>query len=453
MSEITYYPLNQSQKLMFFQMTKCPCKQIVNICTEVEFQEDIDQKVLMQALYLGIMRVPSASTRLHMTDKTTTMQYFSDAAPEKIEYLDYTGKTTEQLENDYKVWNGTPFPNKQMDTQLYVLKLIKKPNGKYAVYGCYSHTIFDAYSIMTTMKEILGVYKALINHTAMPADLPSPLPAYEVDYKYQNSEKHEEDRKFFDEYIYDTEPQYTHINGKDSKEFPQKTKYGKYYFTLKMPGDSIDLPIPRELNARITEYALANKISPQSVYLLAVRTFLSGVCDVEDVYMMNTVARRATIAQKRAGGTMINSVPLRFRFPNSITFADACKQVYETQCTVYRHANFDTNEALDFSNKKFNVPTLKTYHFMALTYQPFFVLDDSVPVVFRRMPNGCETQGLYMSIMPNSADGDMICNYAYQVGFTKPESIRKLHEFLLKFTDAAIKNPDKTLSEFISELL
>ncbi len=453
MEEIKYYPLTQSQLMMFYQMKYCIRKNCVNICTEIEFQDEIDTNLMLQSLYVGMLRATAACVRLHTNPDKTVVQYFSDAAPEKIEYIDYSGITEEEYEKILRKWNSTPFPNKLMDTQLYIVKLLKKPNGKHAIYGNYCHVIYDAYSIMATFKDITSVYQALRDGAPMPAPLPSPLPAYEADYKYRESEKAEIDRKYFDEVYGDTEPQFSTINGRNSKEFIEGKKYGKYHYTPFMKGAGMALTVPDEVNNAATEYALANKVSPQSVYLLAVRSYLAGMCDLTDIAVMNSVARRATLAQKRAGGTMVNSVPLRFRFGNELSFAQGAKEIYNVQCDSYRHANYCCGDILDMINAKYKAPQSTLYAHIGTTYQPYFMIDESINVKFRSMNNGTETQALYMSIMPCDSKGTMSINYSYQVAVVTPEKIRTFHQFIIDFIDAGTKNPEKPLSELMSEFI
>ena len=453
MKEVKYYPLTQAQLMLFFQMKYCIKKQCVNLCTEIEFQEDIDTNLMLQALYTGVLRSPALHIRLHKNPDKTIVQYFSDAAPEKLEIVDFSDKSEEEFNKTIAKWNGTPFPNKLMETQLYNLKLILKPNGKYAIYGNYCHIIADAYSIMATFKDIMGVYDAIKNQKPMPAPLPSPLPAYEADFKYQGSDKEKEDLKFFDEEIFDTEPQYTNLNGRSDKAFLKDKKYGKYHYSPAMKGDAVVYTIPAEVDKAATEFALANKVSPQAMYLLAIRTYLSGMCKVDDVTFTNTVARRATLAQKRAGGTMVNAIPLRFRFNNETTVAEACRLVYANQCESYRHANCSCGGILSMVDKKYNKPQGMSYFDFGTTYQPYFLIDDSVQVKFKRMPNGCETQSVYMSIMPCDNKGTISIDYSYQVAAYTPESLKKFHDFIVDFLREAVKEPEKTLSYFIEKYI
>ncbi len=457
MSEPTYYPLTQSQLMMFFQMKFCLKKNCTNICTEIVIQDDeIDQHLLMQALYLALMRAPASSVRLHTQPDKTVVQYFSDAAPEKIEYLDFTGKSKEQYDKALTTWNQTPFPNKLMDTQLYNVKLLRNPEGKLVVYGCYNHTIYDAYSVMMTFRDVSEIYYALRDHTALPAELPSPVPAYEVDYKYRESDKCKEDYQYFDEVVCATEPQFTTTNGRNSKEFKQKdpkARYGTYAYNPFFPGDGITLDVPTELNNAITAYALAAKMSPQSAYLLALRSYLAKVCEVDDVLLMNSVARRATLAQKRAGGTMVNSVPIRTVFGADKTFEEGCRILYTTQCDVYRHANHGCGDTLNLIDKKFNCPKGKTYQSIGTSYQPYFSGSGTIPATFRRMPNGCETQLIYMTISPRDTFGNMGIDYSYMKNVVSESNIRTVHAFMMRFLEIGIANPQKPIAEIVEEAL
>lgn len=448
MSERTYYPLNISQKILAFSLKFVPKKELMNICSEIEFTRELDAKLMLQALTLGLMRSPSASMRMHLNENKEIVQYFSDAAPEKIDYLDYTGKTEAELNNDYAKWSRTAFPNKHMDTQLYMSKLIKKPNGNLAIYSSFSHLIADSYAIMQIHKEIVDIYVSLEKGEALPPVSQGPIAAYEADYKYLASDKSKDDVAYFDKCVFDNAPQFTTIMGKDSKAFNKNKRYGNMNKSLLMKGAVLALPFEKGLDDKVMKYATEHKVSPQSLYVLAIRTFLSKVCEVEDVTLNNSIARRATIAQKKGGGTMVNGVVVRFRFGNNVSFSDGCAQTYEGLCTNYRHANATYEDASSFE-MKFKPNSLKAFTSLGISYQPYLFLNENFPFKYRHISNGRQAQSLYITILPFDSEGTLGIDYDYQVGWTSEEAIRSLHKFIQDFLNAGLAAPDKTLAELM----
>ncbi len=448
---LTLYPTTSSQNMMFLNLKYSYIKSVVNICSMVHFDCEMDSSLLLQACYVGALRNKATSIRLSMENKELK-QYFSEKAPEQIEVLDYSDKSEEELNQAIDQWSKMKFPNKSLDTQLYKVKLILKPNGFYSLYFCVSHVIFDAYSIMATVKDILEIYVALRDGTAIPKPIPSPIAAYEADFAYGESAQHKKDYDFWYNEVFDTEPTYTTINGKESKEAPKKEK--KYGTTLRLwqvKADFVDLVIKKELNDRVQSFAVEKRISPQCLYLLAARTFLSKVNDTEDVVFYNTVARRATKLQKRAGGTFVHAIPFRSRFSNEISFMEGCERMSDYQYKYYRHANIPSTEVISMAREKFKAPACKGYHSLSITYQPYFSIgNDDIPVHFSRHSNGAATMPLYLSIMPYDQSGDLVCNYEYIKGFMNPKRIAVFHNFMVAFLDKGLDNPEITLAELMA---
>lgn len=453
MKETKRYPLTMPQYLIHYQSKFVP--KATYIGSVIDLLDEVDEKKLLQAMYLAIVRTPSASVRICMVDKKP-MQYFSDASPEGVEIIDMTDKTDDECSALFEKWSRTPFPNKGFDTQLYNLKLIRRSNGRHSIFLRVSHYIFDAYSLMALIKYISDVYGAINAEKPLPKEPYSPLAAYEADFKYMQSERRENDRKWWLEKQFATEPQFTTMRGLGAPEFKQggprmgmNTPKPFFFKTLHE-----NLRIPAEKVEKFQNAALEWKVSPQSLYLLAIRTYLGAVCDTEDVTVLNTVARRATLTQKRAGGTMVNGVPFRTIISNDSSFREACDELYRAQLELYRYANISTGELLGIMRNRFNVPSGAGYHTISFTFQPYFNAgDDGFRYRFTRINNGVSAMPLYLSIMPFDGSGDLWANYEYQTHYNSPELIGKFHKFMLEFLDRGIDEPEMTIKSLTDMLI
>lgn len=453
MKEIKRYPLTMPQILIHYQAKFVPKATFIG--SVIDIIDEVDEKKLLQAMYLAIVRTPSASVRICLVDKKP-MQYFSDASPEGIEIVDFSDKTDAECNEIFHKWSRKSFPNKGYDTQLYNLKLVRRANGKLSIFLRVSHYIFDAYSLMALTRYISDVYTAIVNETPLPKEPYSPLAAYEADYKYMQSEKRENDRKWWLEKQFATEPQFTTLRGIGAPEFKKggprmglNTPNPMHFKTLHE-----NLRIPAEKVEKFQNAALEWKISPQSLYLLAIRTYLSTVCKTDDVTVLNTVARRATLTQKRAGGTMVNGVPFRTVLGNEVSFREACDAMYRAQLDLYRYANISTGELLGVMRKRFNVPSGAGYHSVSFTFQPYFSADtEGFRYNFTRLNNGVSAMPLYLTIMPFDGTGDLWANYEYLVHYLSPEIIGKFHKFMLEFLDRGINEPETTIKTLTDELI
>ena len=445
--DVKLYPLTISQQMMFLNLRFCYKKQVVNICSVVNLLDPVDENRLMQAVYLTMMRMPACSARLHKDGKEIK-QYFVNRPPENIELVDLSHLDENGRETVYDEWGAEPFPNHHMDTQLYRVKIVRRENGLHSLYFCVSHVIFDAYSLMMCVRYIDDVYQALDKGTALPKEFASPLPAYEADYAYYASERYQNDLDWWRKHVAEAEPMFTTINGPGAKECKPDKRFGTTLRLWQVKAGHLNLRIPAELVNQVQEKAMAWRVSPQAFYLLAIRTYLSQVCHTDDVMFMNTVARRATMAQKRAGGTMVNAFPFITRFDNTLPFQEACTATYKVQTETYRHSNVPCEVTLDVVSKQYGLKPCTGYSTVSTTFQPYFTTTEGgLRYTFKRLPNGAATLPLYISIMPYDGTGDLWVNYEYIKNFMFPEKIEAFHNFIVAFLREGVAHPEKTLAE------
>lgn len=452
MEERKYYPLNKSQQVMFVNLNFSYKKAIVNICALVDLFSDIDADVMLKAMKTSLKRNKSAGARLTKRGKEFVQYFVENEEPEHISLVDLSDKNDEEREKIYNKWGSAPFPNKNRDTQPYRLYLVKKDNGFYSFYICVSHIFFDAYSVMLMLNDVFAVYRAMLSGEPLPPCIIDPLSAYETDWEYEKSEKRSKDIKFWDEQVFDTEPHFSSIGGLNSKEYKKNRNSGAFINLLRVKGDQINLPFEKSLTDKVNNYAMENNMSPQNLFYLAIRSYLSMVCGgQEDISIMNNLARRGTVAQKKGGGTMVNANFIRTIMPNTTTFAEGCRIYNKTFKNAYRHGNLGFNDVTAVYQKKYKTNPLEGYFSFSVTYQPVIGVDTGdIKYSFRRMPNGADLMPLYLTIMPkDNFSGELLFNYEYLCGYTKVEDIYKVHEFIKTFLDKGIDNPETTLEELM----
>ena len=86
--EVKLYPLTSPQQMLFLSQKYSYKKSIVDICTMLHFEAEIDQNLMLQAINLAMLRNKSASIRLRKEGKAIK-QYFSDKDSEPIIVMDY----------------------------------------------------------------------------------------------------------------------------------------------------------------------------------------------------------------------------------------------------------------------------------------------------------------------------------------------------------------------------
>lgn len=97
--EPTYYKLTTAQNIMYVSQKFSLNKAIIDINTMLHFECEIDEKLLMQALYMALMRNESSRVRLHKVGKEVK-QYLTEQAPDPIIVMDYSSRTDAELDAD-----------------------------------------------------------------------------------------------------------------------------------------------------------------------------------------------------------------------------------------------------------------------------------------------------------------------------------------------------------------
>lgn len=443
---IKLYPLTESQQTMFLNLKwSFGHEEIVNICATMHFETEVDPNLLLQATYIAMLRNKASSLRCRKVGKEV-MQYFSNKAPEQIIVMDYSNSTQEKLDEDILKFSSTPFPNHSMDTQLYSIRLIKKPDGFYALYFCVNHIIFDAYSLIMQANEILTAYECLRDGKPLPENKSDPIASLEIDNAYPSSDAYKRDYEFWDKEVYGTEPLYCDICGEQTKK---DKRYGSTMKLGQVKAGVKQYRLPKATVDKANELASSLQASPLSVFYLALRSYISKVngCQ-EDIILQTNIARRGTLIEKRAFGVRVNAIKIRLNLPNSTKLTDALPHISGTVMRTMSHANFSTNRIIDLYEKKFSVPPMNGYDTMNFTYNPVFISEHKdLPIHFDLHPNGSFAMKIYLTIMPLDASGDLVFNYDYQFATVKPGTVEALHEHIVKAVNAMITNPEITLGE------
>ena len=95
------YPLTAAQKFHFFYLDRCPKKEVMNIGTSLTIEAELDIDALREAIWKAYDR--SEGMRIRFTyDKQEKQwyQYVVDQERPEIEYVDFTGKTMEEADDE-----------------------------------------------------------------------------------------------------------------------------------------------------------------------------------------------------------------------------------------------------------------------------------------------------------------------------------------------------------------
>lgn len=450
MGERQYYPLSREQQGLVMIAKVFPSQNILYLLSLMEFDSEIDEPRLLEAIRLTGERLPYLRVRLHETENGD-MQYVSEEAPDPVSVYDLRGEG--ELERLLDEWQREEFPNGQRDVQLYRFRLLRLPNGKRALHFAVHHFIMDAFAMMNTVPYLDRVYSALVRGTALPPEAPLPWKLLDEENAYFGSAAQKRDEAFW-RAQFETEPRFCSPNGLGGEEFFEGRRCGRKQSFPQLHNDMVRYRIPADLVHRTDAAAAARHLSPQVFYMLALRSFLGRVNESEDVTVVMPVAMRSTLYQKQAGMSVAKTVPVRSVFSEALSFAEAAERLAAAENEIYRHARYEYYDLKDWLFPRYDVPEDGTYDSVWLTYQPYFDLDSS-ELRFKAtfLTNSFVPIPLYLLIQPQDNSGDLYGVYSYALGYTRKESVERFHAFMLRFLENGINAPEKSLRELIDASL
>lgn len=452
--EKKYYDLSAAQRILFFAQKYSIHKELNNISTSVLVDAELDLDTLKQAISRVYERNDALRLRVVKVDKEMK-QYFADYEEPDIEFLDFRGKTQEQMEKKLKKIARKPISilGKSM-SKVYILRAY---DGKWGIYFVVSHLIMDSWAITVFFKDVLMIYEALRKGT----DMPKPLASYEKllqqELNYRNTEAYKKARAFFEGFFRDDcQPIFTHVNGSSELErFRKKKKdpnwrWGRV-FTLFTKANHTMLPCSTDVVEKMKAYCDAQNLPMQSLVLLAFFCYLAKVNTIEKNVLFHTVvARRATLAEKNTGGSRVHFMPFWLIYEGHETFRELSKIIQEKQMAVFRHAEIDPLEVMGMLKKKYNAGRFDSYATASVTFQPVQLTGpEGVKIETKWYGNGVAAQPFYLTVMDGDGTGGLKFYYEYQTHHISLETVKRLHGYMMKVIEAGIENDEITINDLL----
>lgn len=454
------YPLTVAQKFHFFYLNSCPKKEVVNVGTSLTIEYDINIDVLKQSIYKAYERCEAMRLRFAYDAKEKQWyQYVVDKEERDIEYVDFTGKTMEEAEAVMTQWTAVPF--KREDSPMNRIVIIKTPDGNTGVYLLADHFTLDAQSLICFLKDVIELYcNAMYEGVAYPSEMRSYIEQLEKDLAYEaGSKAQQRDREYFYKLIEQSEPIYNGIDGPAALERERKTnpKARAAYSATGNVDSALDIfHLEEEPTARLMNFCEQQHISLQCLLIMGIRTYLQKMNGNDDVSFNVAYARRATLSEKKSGGTRIHSFPFRTIIPEDKTFLEGIHIIRDGQNEIFRHTNFDPVEYFAHRAKVYPVEAGKTYEPMSLTYQPMTLKEKGlasqlgdIKYKTKWYPNGATTQAMYLTVMHRPDDNGLDFNFEHQVEAITKEKLEYFYYYMCKIMFKGIENPNLKIGDII----
>ena len=453
------YPLTVAQKFHFFYLEYCPKKEVVNVGTSLTIEYELDINVLKQSIYKAYERCEAMRLRFaYDKEEKQWYQYVADKEERDIEYVDFTGKSMEEAEDIMRGWTQVPFERE--DSPMNRIVMIKTPDGNQGVYLLGDHLTLDAQSLICFLRDVIEIYcSTLYDGVEYPKEMRSYIEQLEKDLAYEaGSKAQQRDREYFYKLIEESEPIYNGIDGPRALEEERKKNPNARAarFITANVNSALDIfHLEEEPTTRLMKFCEEQHISLQCLLIMGIRTYLQKMNGNDDVSFNVAYARRATLSEKKSGGTRIHSFPFRTIISEDKTFLEGIHIIRDGQNETFRHTNFDPVEYFAHRKKVYPIDPGLGNEPMSLTYQPATLKEKGLTQLgdikykTKWYPNGATTQAMYLTVMHRPEDNGLDFNFEHQVEAIARETLEYFYYYVCKIMFKGIENPDLKIGEII----
>ena len=455
------YPLTVAQKFHFFYLDFCPKKQVLNIGNSLVIEVELDFEQLKKAIYKAYERCESMRLRFTQDKEGNWYQYVVDREERDIEFVDFTGQTVEQADAVMQGWTEVPFEHNDAPQNRIVM--IKLPDGYSGVYMLVDHLTMDAQSIICFLKDVIEIYcNAMYEDVPYPKEMASYITQLKKDLAYEaGCRAKERDEEFFRKLIESSEPVYNGVDGtRRLDEARERTGNPDVRAALNV-SDSVEsaldiFHLEAEPTKRLMDFCEKYHVSLVCLLMMGLRTYFQKMNGHDDVSINTAIARRATLQEKKSGGTRIHSFPFRTILSTDRTFLEGIYEMRDRQNELFRHANYDPVAYFAHRGRTYPAEPGATYEPMSLTYQPLTLkekgLDKLGDIRYRTKwyPNGATTQAMYLTVMHRSDDNGLDFNFEHQIKAVSRDQLEYFYYYLCKIMFKGIEDPEQTIGAIIN---
>lgn len=456
----TVYPLTVAQKFHLYYQEFCPKKQVVNIGTSLTIEVELNWDELKKAIYKAYERCESMRLRLAKDKEGNWYQYVVEREERDIEFVDFSDKTMEEAEGIMQQWTQVPFEHQ--DKPLNRIVMIHMPDGYNGIYFLADHITMDAQSLICFMKDIIEIYCSA-NYEGI--EYPTPMASYieqlQKDLAYEAGCKAKtRDEEFFHKLIESSEPIYNGLDGTRKLDEERKKTGNPDQRAAVNVSDSVDsaldiFHLEEEPTRRLMAFCEKYHVSLACLLIMGLRTYFQKMNGNDDVSINTAIARRATLMEKKSGGTRIHSFPFRTIISEDKTFLEGIYEIRDRQNEMFRHANFNPVSYFAYRSQLYHTQNGQTYEPMSLTYQPLTLrekgLDKLGDIKYKTKwyPNGATTQGMYLTVMHRSDDNGLDFNFEHQIKAVSRKELEYLYYYLCKIMFKGTENPNLPIGDIM----
>lgn len=337
------YNLTNPQKTIWFTEEFYKGTSIENIAGTANIADKVDYKKLAKAINIFIERNDSFRLKF-INENNVIKQYVDEFKAFSLETVSVNDeKDVKRIEKEL-----AETPLEVLNSFLFKFKLFKYPDGHGGFVVVMHHLISDAWTTGLLVSEIIDIYDALLENEDTSFELaPSYIDYIASENKYLNSEKFEDDKKFWNN-LFPTVPEVATIPSLASDKNKISSAAKRKLFTI--PSETMEL---------INAFCKENKISAFNFFMGIFSVYLSRVSGLDNFVIGTPILNRSTFKEKHTTGMFISVVPFRVNLNHENSFIDFAKTISRDFFDIFRHQKYPYETLLkDLREKDFSSPNL-----------------------------------------------------------------------------------------------
>lgn len=357
-------------------------------------------------------------------EDNSVYQVVEEYVYEDIEYIDMSDKIQDEIQNYFRDNVNIPFDF--IGNKLYNAKIVRYNENSGCIFIKLHHIVSDAWTFGQIANQLLKMYNDSLDNVNEENIIPSYIEFIEAEKEYISSEKYSKDQEFWREYLKDI---HSPISLKETN-LKVSTNANRYSVIL-----------DKEINDKIMEYSKVNRVSPYTLFLGALTTYIYRIKNENDFVIGTPILNRSNFKEKQMMGMFISTMPIRMKVDEDIKFLDLVKQIGSDTMSLFRHQKYPITKTLEHIHNTTDIKG-KIYN-VILSYQnarsnilgsEFF----STEWIF----SGHIQDDLEINIMDIDNSGILNIHYDYLANLFEPIEIEYLHSRFMAIIQNAIEDID-----------
>ncbi|MGG3032013.1 surfactin non-ribosomal peptide synthetase SrfAA, partial [Bacillus stercoris] len=433
--EITFYPLTDAQKRIWYTEKFYPHTSISNLAGigKLVSADAIDYVLVGQAIQEFIRRNESMRLRLRLNENGEPVQYISEYRPVDIKHTDTTGdpNAIESISQWSREETKKPLP--LYDCDLFRFSLFTIKENEVWFYANVHHVISDGISMNILGNAIMHIYLELASGSEKKEGLSHSFIDHVLsEQDYAQSKRFEKDKAFWNKQ-FESVPELVSLKRNASA------------------GGSLDAErysqdVPEPLHQQILSFCEANKVSVLSVFQSLLAAYLYRVSGQNDVVTGTFMGNRTNAKEKQMLGMFVSTVPLRTNIDGGQAFLEFVKDRMKDLMKTLRHQKYPYNLLInDLRETKSSLTRLFT---VSLEYQVMqWQKEEDLAFLTEPIFSGSGLNDVSIHVKDRWDTGKLTIDFDYRTDLFSREEINMICERMMTMLENALTHPEHTIDE------